>query len=440
MEMMENTIYKETEIGLIPEDWEVSRLGEIAEIATGQSAPQGEEYFKNGKYPFIRVSHLSNEGYKIISYDLINDKAVKDYNLKIFSKDSIVFPKSGASIFLEKRAKLSFDAYIVSHLCIVNSSSDDLNQNFLFYTLINKKLAKDKDSNYPTLNINEIKSIQIPLPPLPEQKAIATVLDKIRQAIEQTEEVIKETKELKKSLMKHLFTYGVVPFDEIDKVKLKETEIGLISEHWEVKKLGELSIVKGGKRLPKGHKFAEEITKYPYLRVSDFRNGKVKRENLKYLTEEDAEILKNYRIFEGEIYISIAGTIGLSGIIPKELNGAYLTENAAKIIIDKIHELNSLYLVYVFNSHIGKFQIESNVSKTSQPKLALSKLKQFQIPIPPIDEQKQIAEILSKVDQKIEAEENKKQALEQLFKTLLNNLMTGKIRLDKNFIKKFEEK
>jgi len=125
--------FKETEIGLIPEDWEVVRLGEVAEVKAGQSAPQGEKYFKNGKYPFIRVQHIDNNDYRIVSCDMITDEAVKDYRLKLFPKGTIIFPKSGAAVYLEKRAMLPFDAYIVSHLCALNSKSEKAIQKFLFY-------------------------------------------------------------------------------------------------------------------------------------------------------------------------------------------------------------------------------------------------------------------------------------------------------------------
>lgn len=85
--------FKITEIGPLPEEWEVVKLGDVAKISSGGSAPQGDEYFK-GEKPFIRVSHIDNEDCVIKEYDLINDKAVQDYKLKLFPKGTIVFPKS----------------------------------------------------------------------------------------------------------------------------------------------------------------------------------------------------------------------------------------------------------------------------------------------------------------------------------------------------------
>src|SRR5690606_708246 len=140
-----------------------------------------------------------------------------------------------------------------------------------------------------------------------------------------TERVIQATRELKKSLMRYLFTYGPVPIEEADRVSLKETEIGLLPEHWEVVRLGEVADIKGGKRLPKGHKLSDRPTPYPYIRVVDFKDGSVDKTNLKYLTPQDYENIKQYTISSRDVYISIAGTIGLVGIVPPELDGANLT-------------------------------------------------------------------------------------------------------------------
>jgi len=100
-------------------------------MKAGQSALQAEEHFKNGKYPFIRVQHIDNEDYRITNWDLINDAAVKDYHLKL-SKGTIIFPKSGAAVHLEKRAMLPFDSYIVSHLCAINSRDSSFFRSFYF--------------------------------------------------------------------------------------------------------------------------------------------------------------------------------------------------------------------------------------------------------------------------------------------------------------------
>jgi len=213
MEVLESR-FKETEIGLIPEHWEVVKLGEVAEISSGGSAPQGKKYFE-GNSPFIRVQHLDNDNYKVKGCDYITDEAVKKYKLKLYPKDTIIFPKSGASIYLEKRAKLPFDAYIVSHLMAVRSKSRLLLQDYLFFNLVSKKLSKDKADNYPTLNISEISQIPIPLPPLDEQQKIANILTTIDQKIQAEEKKKTVLQNLFKTLLQQLMT---------GKIRVKKTK------------------------------------------------------------------------------------------------------------------------------------------------------------------------------------------------------------------------
>ena len=205
-----------TELGPLPEEWEVVKLGDVAEVSSGGSAPQGDEYF-NGSKPFVRVSHIDNEDYTIKRYDLISDKAIQDYRLKLFPKGTIVFPKSGATIYLEKRAMLPIDAYVVSHLCTVLSKREDLSQCFLFYVLRNLKFAKEKADGYPTLNISEIKQILIPLPPLPVQQKIASILSAIDQKIEAEEDKKKALEDLFKTLLHNLMTA---------KIRVNNLEVG----------------------------------------------------------------------------------------------------------------------------------------------------------------------------------------------------------------------
>lgn len=272
----------------------------------------------------------------------------------------------------------------------------------------------------------------VPLPPLPEQKSIAHILSTVQRAKEATEQVIQATKELKKSLMKHLFTYGPVSLEEAPNVKLKETEIGMVPEEWEVIPLGRLADVKGGKRLPKGHEFAKAATRYPYIRVTDLRENGVNIKDLKYLTKGDADLLTRYIINSSDVYISIAGTIGLVGVVPEELNGANLTENCARIIINDDSTLDKNFLFRYLSSEEGQNSISIRTSKTSQPKLALIRIKQIPLAVPSLEEQKRISHYLKIIDVKISTNGDRLIALDELFKTLLNNLMTGKIRV-KNF-------
>lgn len=161
--------------------------------------------------------------------------------------------------------------------------------------------------------------------------------------------------------------------------------------------IGELAEVKGGKRLPKGEPYASEPTKHPYLRVCDFKNNTIDESDLRYVTPEIQARISRYTISHEDVYISIAGTIGVVGTVPKHLSGANLTENAAKIVINDPRKLDKEYLVRYLATD-GQAQIARKKMATSQPKLALFRIEEIKIPLPPLSEQKRIAEILDRAE------------------------------------------
>jgi type I restriction enzyme S subunit len=201
--------FKDTEIGRIPKEWEVVKLENVAKISSGNIAPQKDKYFKNGKYPFIRVQHLAilKEGKYPETYDLINDLAVSELRLKKFKKGAIIFPKSGESIRLEKRALLQDDSYVVNHLAVIEPMREDVNNIFLFYYL-----CAVKTSNYltkttmPSLSLSIIKKFLIPLPSLEEQKAIAEILSTVDKKLEVERKRKEKLEQIKKALMDLLLT------------------------------------------------------------------------------------------------------------------------------------------------------------------------------------------------------------------------------------------
>lgn len=195
--------FKITELGPLPPEWKVVRLGDVAKVTSGGSAPQGQRFF-NGQNPFVRVQHLELESDTIRRWDLITDEAVNRYGLKLYPRGTIVFPKSGASIYLEKRAILPIDAYIASHLCAVISESPLVDQNFLFYCLKFARLSEGKAEGYPTLNLTEIKNGKIACPPLPEQKRIAAVLSAVQETREKEENKKKALEDLFRTLLNSL--------------------------------------------------------------------------------------------------------------------------------------------------------------------------------------------------------------------------------------------
>ena len=187
--------------------WPMVQLGDVADIGAGNSAPQNKSFFQNGKYPFCRTSdvgkiHISDNFKEIKDY--LNDKGIK--GLKLFKKDTILFPKSGASTFLNHRVLLGIDSYISSHLATIYANQKIIIPKLLFNLLcfIDAKTLTSTQ-NYPSLKLLEIKKIKIPLPPLTVQKEIVALMKKCALLEAQTKEKSQKQEELSKSSM-HFIT------------------------------------------------------------------------------------------------------------------------------------------------------------------------------------------------------------------------------------------
>ena len=415
--------YKITEIGEIPEEWYISKLSELAQIKRGASPRpiNNPKWFSEKKnVGWIRISDVTKtKKYLNSTEQYLSDEGV--------AKSRLVKPNDlimSICATVGKPIILNIDACIHDGFILF----DDLNNSkiitdYLYYLLQKKEeefKGMGQTGTQANLNMNIVGSTLIAIPTIKEQKKIASILSTVDKQIDNVDALIEKNKELKKGLMQTLLTKG------IGHTKFKKTEIGEIPEEWEVKKVEDICEVKGGKRLPKGYQLEDEDNAFPYIRVADMYMGGIKQDDIKYVPRDIVDKIKNYKISKDDLFISVAGTLGIVGQVPDELDGANLTENADKLCNIQI---NKLYLMKVLQSNIIQSIIEAEQTKSAQPKLALTRIKEFLIPIPSDREQVKIASILVEVDEKINVYENKKNKLEMLKKGLMQKLLIGKIRV-----------
>lgn len=264
------------------------------------------------------------------------------------------------------------------------------------------------------INLADLKKVQIPIPPLTEQKRIVAILDEafagISQAIANTERNLKNARELFDSYLEEIFSQK--------------------DEEWTETTIGKIATIKGGKRVPKGYKLTTESTGYPYLRVTDFNSeGTIDTNDLHYVSKEIHNTIKNYIIKSADIYISIAGTIGKTGIVPPELDGAHLTENACRLVLKPL--IHNKFLYYFTRTPQFIEQAGLNTRTAAQPKLALSRLSNIRLAIPGLPKQKQIVEKLNEIYSQIGSLDNiyqqKLTALAELKQSILQKAFTGQL-------------
>lgn len=158
--------------------WQATTLGAIAQVGAGNSAPQGGALFTGGTYPFFRTSDAGRVRFGSIaeSSDYLNDEGIK--GLRLYPAGTILFPKSGASTFLNHRVMMTVDGYVSSHLATIVGEESKVDRRFLLYflrTIAAQNLVQDHA--YPSLNLPQISGIPVLLPSLAEQCRIAAVLD-----------------------------------------------------------------------------------------------------------------------------------------------------------------------------------------------------------------------------------------------------------------------
>ena len=254
------------------------------------------------------------------------------------------------------------------------------------------------------------------VPQDPNDEPASALLARIRK---EKEQLVKAGKLKKKDLEVKPISEDEIPFE--------------IPESWEWVRLGRITDVKGGKRIPVGYKWQDTPTSHIYIRVSDMKDGTISSSDLKYINDEIYNQIKQYTINKEDLYLTIVGsTIGKAGFVPSVFDGMNLTENAVKLSSISIYKE---YLYYLIISPFAQSQFVDKTKQVGQPKLAINRILSSLLPIPPIAEQHRIVakieELLPKVEKYGKAQDalNKLNAElpERLKKSILQEAIEGRL-------------
>ena len=402
----------------LPVGWQWVKLEGITRVFSGSSAPQDEDYFTDGKYPFVRVSDLSSsvDGYITKTRDAINDKAIKELKLIKAAAGTIVFPKSGAAILTNARAILAIDAYIVSHLAALSPDRSKADKDWLYYYLSTVDMGQYSDNpSYPSLKLARIKNILIPLPPLSEQKRIVArindLFSRIREAKRLRQEAQQEAERLWQSVLA----------DTFPKPGTK------LPNGWQWVKLEDIAQVFSGSSAPQDEDYFTE-GKYPFVRVSDLSSSVDG-----YITKT-RDAVNDKAIKELKLIKAAAGTI----VFPK--SGAAILTNARAILAIDAYIVSHLAALspdrskadkdwlYYYLSTVDMGQYSDN---PSYPSLKLSRIKNIEIPLPNLIKQREIVAYLKCIHEKVqsmkEAQAQTEAELQRLEQAILDKAFLGEL-------------
>lgn len=408
----------------IPESWKWVRFGEIFDITMGQS-PKGTSVSENGE------GMEFHQGKIYFGVDYLEKSIQKtDEITKIAEPNSILLcvrAPVGVVNIVERKICIG------RGLCALTSHGIMYDRFMLFFirAFQNDFIKKSTGTTFKAITNEVVKNQIFPLPPLAEQKRIVAKIEELLPYIDRYEKAWSKLEQfnkrfpedMKKSLLQYAIQGKLVEQREEEGTaeelfaKIQEEKQRLIAEKkikkekplpeitedekpfdipesWKWCRLGEIVTILGGKRIPAGRQLTTENTGYKYIRVSDMKDGTVLTDGLLYVPADIYPSIARYIIHKEDVYITVAGTIGRVGKIPYEIDGANLTENADRLVFS-ILEQN--WLIRCLESNIIQSQIVNVTTKVGQPKLAIKRIQELVIPLPPLGEQKRIVERLEQL-------------------------------------------
>lgn len=292
---------------------------------------------------------------------------------------------------------------------------------FTSYLLQSLKLKRfDTGAANPTLNRNLVHGEQVTYPPLPEQKKIAHILSTVQRAIEEQERIIQTTTELKKALMHKLFTEG------LRNERQKQTDIGPIPKSWELEPLGALAKIGNGSTPKRDNQAFWQGGTIPWLNSARIHDRFITEPD-QFVTDLAVKQCHLPRVKPNSLLIAITGqgkTLGNSAITRFETcinqHLAYAQFSSEKIIPD--------FVLWYIQTRYEFLRGIAQAGGSTKGALTCGYLKTHLIPVPSIGEQQEIVSVFNALDQKEKMATRKRGQFQDLFRTLLHDLMNAKTR------------
>lgn len=405
--------YKQTELGEIPEEWSVKTLlnavGDNKSLIVG--GPFGSnlkvEHYRDSGIPIIRLQNIDFGAFVEKDIKFISQEKAEELRYHSFKKGDIVLAKLGDPLgktcivpnHLEK-------GIVVADVVRIRNQNPEVDDKFLMFALnsfhVYQQLRKEViGSTRPRVNITQVRELFIPMPSFAEQQEIASVLSTVDESIQKSDQIITKTQQFKTGLMQQLFTRG------IGAARFKQTELGVIPERWDLLSLSEVFKLTSGKSRPRT--------------VADKQTIK-----LAYPVYGGNGVIGFSDIFLIDRETLVIGRVGeYCGSVHKAPKHSWITDNALYIAEMVKSDVSLDFLNYL----LSFMNLNSYQARSGQPLVTQTLLGSIRAAFPPLSEQHRIASILSLVDEKIEKENQRKEQLEHLKKGLVDELLTGKVRV-----------
>jgi type I restriction enzyme, S subunit len=412
-------------------NWSYVPLQEVVgKITSGGTPKAGTPSYYGGDIPFLKIKDLTNSTRFVDSASLsITERGLQNSSARVFPSGTVLTTMYGTiGVTRILRKPMATNQAIAAFLELRGITSEFLMQLINFEA---EKLASmASQTTQANISATVLKEYLVDIPPLPEQKKIASILTSVDEVIENTQKQIDKLQDLKKAIMNELLTRG------IGHTEFKDSELGRIPKSWEVQPLlklskGRFGIVDGpfGSNLKTEHYKSKGI---PVIQSGFVTTGQFYAKKYVYVDSEKFNAEIRSAVASGDIVMAkIGAQAGRCAIMPKGHPTGILAGNSLKITTDE-ESLLATYLNHLLSHLYTTGEIQILRTETAQPAISIATLKKYKIKVPTLLEQEKITKVLSTIDIKLKSTREKSEKLQSLKKSLMQDLLTGKVRVAVN--------
>lgn len=393
-------------------EWREYKISDIADVIGGGTPKTSIEEYWNGDIPWLAPRDLTgyNKVYISHGYRFITVDGLKKSSTKLMPKGAVL---------LTSRAPIGYVAIAENEICTNQGfkslvpKQDKCTSEFLYYWIKNSidyLQQLGTGTTFAEISGSVVKSIEISLPQLEEQKAIAEVLSSLDDKIDLLHRQNKTLEELAQTLFRQWF---------IEEAK----------DEWEKKPLGDfcIKITKGTTPTTLKKQFVDRGINFIKVNCID-DNGNYLEDKFNYIDDETNELLNRSKLQKGDILYSIAGTIGRISVVPEEILPANVNQALAILRIDK-NKINPNYIRYCLKDKNITFELHSKIVHAVQPNLSLGEISNTLIPLADENTLNKFSLSVDSLEEKIEQNKQQIKTLENMRDTLLPKLMSGEVRV-----------
>ena len=405
--------YKQTEVGVIPEEWQCARMSEIAKLESGHTPSKREPSYWGGSIPWVSLFDTEGlQGREIFeTAKMVTEEGLNNSSARLLPKGTVVFSRTatvGKTTVMGRDMATSQD--FANYIC-----GPKLHNHFLVYLFRNmgrtwKSLMAGSIHN--TIYMPVFKALQIILPPLPEQRAIATALSDVDGLLGGLDRLIAKKRDLKQAAMQQLLT--------------GQTRLPGFHAEWEVVTAREIGVFRGGSGFPLEAQ-GESTGDYPFFKVSDMNN----EGNETFMTSANHWISEHTRKRLG------ANAFPANAIVLAKVGAAIFLErkkilgqpscidnNMAAFALDQSRADVRFVHTLLLSKKLG-----SLVATTALPALNGKQLGEMILTLPPLPEQRAIATVLTEMDRELAVLTQRREKTRALKQAMMQELLTGRTRL-----------